>query len=119
MKLLIEKSEKGIETVKTDITHEMNKKFPDYTDSERYQLSDIRYQFARNKKRFRQNLEIRRNKNRENFLKKEQTQKQVEVINLKAPFSNLQTTAVKIMSNTEQPHWREKNRSRKARLFEL
>ena len=50
VKLLIEKSEKGIETVKTDITREMNKKFPDYTDSERYQLSDIGYQFARNKK---------------------------------------------------------------------
>ena len=35
VKLLLEESEKVIETVETDITREMDKKFTDYTDSER------------------------------------------------------------------------------------
>ena len=44
-----------IETVETDITQEMDKKFTDYTDSER---TSVRAKH----KRFEQNLEIRRNK---------------------------------------------------------
>ena len=48
-------------------------------------------------------MEIRRNKKWEKFLKREHIQKQVEIINLKAPSSNLQTTAVKITSNVDQP----------------
>ena len=39
----------------------------------------------------------------EKFKKRKQTQKPAEMTNLKAPFSNLQTTAVNIMSNVEQP----------------
>ena len=35
VRLLLEESEKVIETVEMDITREMDKKFPDYTDSER------------------------------------------------------------------------------------
>ena len=35
--------------------------------------------------------------------KREQKQEQVEIINVKAPLSNLQTTAVNITSNVEQP----------------
>ena len=60
----------------------MDEKFPDYTDSER--ISD-----HEKHKRFEQNLEIRRNKKWEKFLKREQKQKQVEIINLKAPLSIL------------------------------
>ena len=54
-------------------------------------------------KRFEQNLKIRRNKKWKKFLKRKQTQEQEEIINLKVPISNLQTTAVNITSNVEQP----------------
>ena len=66
-----------------DITREMDKKFPDYTDSERTSVREKH-------KRFKQNLEIRRNKKWKKLKKREQTQEQVEVINLKVPVSNLQ-----------------------------
>ena len=79
-----------------DITREMDKQFPDYTDSERTSVREKH-------KRFEQNLEIRRNKKWEKFLKREQTQEQVEKINLKVPLSNLQKTTVNITSNIEQP----------------
>ena len=59
VKLLLEESEKVIETVGTNITREIHKKFPDSTDSERTSI--------REKERFKQNLKIRRNKKREKF----------------------------------------------------
>ena len=59
-KLLLEESEKVIETVKTDITREMDKKFPDSTDSERILVREKH-------KRFKQILEIRRNRKWEKF----------------------------------------------------
>ena len=59
-KLLLEESEKVIETVKTDITREMDKKFPDSTDSERILVHEKH-------KRFKQILEIRRNRKWEKF----------------------------------------------------
>ena len=96
VRLLLDESEKVIETVEMDITREMDKKFPDYTDSERTSVREKH-------KRFKQNLEIRRNKKWEKFKKREQTQEQVEIINLKVPLSNLQKTAVNITSNVEQP----------------
>ena len=63
VKLLLEESEKVIETVETDITREMDKNFPDNTDSERTSVGEKH-------KRLEQNLEIRRNKDLKN-LKKE------------------------------------------------
>ena len=59
-KLLLEESEKVIETVKTDITREMDKKFPDSTDSKRILVHEKH-------KRFKQILEIRRNRKWEKF----------------------------------------------------
>ena len=59
VKLLLEESEKVIETVGANITREIYKKFPDSTDSERTSI--------REKERFEQNLKIRRNKKREKF----------------------------------------------------
>ena len=47
-------------------------------------------------------MEIRRNKQWENFLKREEAQKQVEIIFLKVPLFNLQTTVVNNTSNVEQ-----------------
>ena len=82
VKVLLEESEKVAETVETSITREMDEKFPDYTDSERISAHEKH-------KRFEQNLEIRRNKKWEKFLKRERKQKQVEIINLKAPLSIL------------------------------
>ena len=72
------------------------KKFPDYTDSERTTVREKH-------KIFEQNLEIKRNKKWEKFLKREQTQELVEIINLEVLLSNLKTTAVNITSNVEQP----------------
>ena len=63
VKLLLEESEKVIETVETDITREMDKNFPDNTDRERTSVGEKH-------KRLEQNLEIRRNKEWKN-LKKE------------------------------------------------
>ena len=63
VKLLLEESEKVIETVETDITREMDKNFPDNTDSERTSVGEKH-------KRLEQNLEIKRNKDLKN-LKKE------------------------------------------------
>ena len=60
VKLLLEESEKVIERVETEITREMDKKFPDYTDSERTSVREKH-------KRFEQNLEIRRNKKWQTF----------------------------------------------------
>ena len=62
-KLLLEESEKLIETVETDITREMDTKFLEYTDSGRASVWEKH-------KRFEQNLEIKRNKKWEK-LKKE------------------------------------------------
>ena len=74
----------------------MDKKFPDYTYSERTSVWEKH-------KRFKKTLESRRKKKVGKILKWEQTQEQVEIINLKAPLSNLQATAVNIMSTVEQP----------------
>ena len=73
VKLLLEKV---IERVGTEITLEIDKKFPDYTNSGRTSVREKH-------KRFEQNLEIRRNKKWKNFLKREQTQRQADMINLK------------------------------------
>ena len=76
VRLSLEESEKVIETVEMDITREMDKKFPDYADSERTSVQEKH-------KRFEQNLKIRRNKKWKKLKKREQTQEQVEIINLK------------------------------------
>ena len=60
VKLLLEESEKVIQAVETGITREIDKKFPDYTDSERTSVRVIH-------KKFKQNLEIRRNKKWDKF----------------------------------------------------
>ena len=74
----------------------MDKKLPDYTDNRKTSVCEKH-------KRFEQNLGIKRNKKGGKLKKREQTQKQAEITNLKAPLSNLQTTAVSITSNVEQP----------------
>ena len=60
VRLLLEESEKVIKTVEMDITREMDKQFPDCTDSERTSVREKH-------KRFEQNLEIKRNKKWEKF----------------------------------------------------
>ena len=67
VKLLLEESEKVIETVETDITREMDKNFPDNTDRERTSVGEKH-------KRLEQNLEIRRNKDLKNLKKKANTE---------------------------------------------
>ena len=74
----------------------MDKIFSDYTDSKRTSVWEKHIGFE-------QNLEIGRNKKWQKLKKREQKQEQVEIINVKAPLSNLQTTAVNITSNVEQP----------------
>ena len=66
--LLLEESEKVIETVEMNITREMDKTFPDYTNSEKTSVREKH-------KRFEQNLEIRRNKKWEKFKKRERESK--------------------------------------------